>query len=53
MKIPFHIHVELAIDYNMPDEERLDIRDAVLNLLKEMGCEIVGDGAGPYQWTKE
>ena len=53
MKIPFHIHVQLSIDYNMPDEKRLHVRDAVLNLLRGMGCEIVGDAAGPYRYDKE
>jgi hypothetical protein len=48
MKIPFHIHVNLAIDYNMSNDDRCDLRDAVERILVALGAEIISIGAGPY-----
>jgi hypothetical protein len=48
MKIPFHINVNLAIDYNMSNDERSDLRDAVERILVALNAEIVSIGAGPY-----
>jgi hypothetical protein len=53
MKVPFHIHIQLAVDYESTADERCDIRDLVENVLKDNGIYIVSIGAGPYPEEKD
>lgn len=49
MNIPFNIHIELSIDYDMPNEERHVIRETIVELVKQLNYKVMSDGAGPYQ----
>lgn len=49
MKIPFYINIHLAIDYDMSNDDRCDLRDAVEKILRALDAEIISIGAGPYK----
>jgi len=52
MKVPFHIHIQLVVDYESTADYRCDIRDAVEETLKSIGAEIISIGAGPFPEEK-
>lgn len=52
MTVPFDIHIQLNIDHNSTNKERLLYKESIEKLLTRLGANIVSIGVGPFRDEK-